>query len=294
MKLDGVFVASVTFFLENGALDISSFEKHCKWLLESGVDGLVPCGTTGEGPTLSGDERRTLIQICSQAAAKSGKQVIAGCGANNTQTVLKMLIEAKEAGAHAALVVTPYYNKPTQEGLLAHYRFLANENVLPIILYNVPSRTGVNLLPETVAELWKLPGITGIKEASGNHAQWLSLARDLPAQKALLAGDDDAFATLSAMGASGIISASANIAPSLFVELNQLIRTGQWQKAFTLQKQLVPLIQAVFRETNPSPLKFALSLLKKGKNQLRLPLVPVKIETEQMIRNQLSALEILK
>ena len=294
MNLDGVFVATVSFFLNDRSLDLNSFEKHCDWLIESGVDGLVPCGTTGEGPTLLSEERKTLIKIAARSAAKKGKLVIAGCGGNNTQSVLGMLLEAKEAGAHAALVVTPYYNKPTQEGLIAHYQFLAQQNILPIILYNVPSRTGVNLLPETVNELWKTPQIIGIKEATGNHSQWLALCRNLPQTKYLLAGDDDAFATLSALGARGIISASANIAPHKFVELYQLIKSDKWREAFLLQKQLLPLINSVFSETNPAPLKFALSFMKKGANSLRLPLVSVRKETEKTIETQIAALELLK
>lgn len=294
MKLEGVFVATVTFFLENGSLDRPSFERHCDWLIESGVDGLVPCGTTGEGPTLSSEERKALIEIAVHSASKKNKKVIAGCGGNNTQNVLRMLIEAKEAGAESALVVTPYYNKPTQEGLLAHYNFLADQNILPIVLYNVPSRTGVNLLPETVDELWKHPNIIGLKEATGNHSQWLALSKQLPESKSLLAGDDDAFATLSAMGASGIISASANIIPEKFIALFKLVRSKQWEEAFRLQKQLVPLIQSVFAETNPGPLKFALAVMKKGQNQLRLPLVPVGNNTEKLIEKQLTTLELLK
>lgn len=294
MIFRGVWVATATFFNHDGSLDLPSFEKHCSWLLDSGVEGLVPCGTTGEGPTLAQDERRALLETAVRLASSKKRGVIAGCGGNNTQSVLKLIFEAKELGAKAALVVTPYYNRPTQEGLIAHYQFLADHSPIPLVLYNVPSRTGVNLLPETVSRLWKHSNIQALKEATGLHGQWLSLmASPLPEGKSILAGDDDAFSTLVSLGASGIISASANIAPTQFVQLDELLRAKKLEEAFALQKKLFPLIKSLFLETNPAPIKYALEQMGRGSNSLRLPLVPIQKETEKKIREELKNLELL-
>ena len=295
MNLSGVWVAVVSFFNEDFSLDLPAFKNHCQWLMDSGVDGLVPCGTTGEGPTLSSSERAQLVEAAlSVTSNRPNKKVIVGCGSNNTATTQILLNQAAEMGAHAGLVVTPYYNKPTQAGLLAHYRTLADHSKIPIVLYNVPSRTGVNLAPETVHTLWQHPNIIGLKEATGNHSQWLSLTSpSIPSGKFLLAGDDDAYATLTALGASGIISASANVAPELFVRLHQHLSQENWAEAFKLQKQLMGLIQSFFSETNPGPIKYALSRLKKGKNRLRLPLVSVAPETEHKIAAQLKIWELI-
>lgn len=290
MNFNGVWVATLSFFNSNFSVDLKSFENHCSWLLDSGVDGLVPCGTTGEGPTLNAEERKQLIEISVKLAQRKGKKVIAGCGGNNTESVLKLILDACNQGVDAVLVVTPYYNKPTQEGLLAHYRYLADRSPRPIFLYNVPSRTGVNLLPETVRLLWDHGNIIGLKEATGMHSQWLSLASFLPAEKTLLAGDDDAFATLFSLGARGIISASANIIPAHFVQLYNLLNQGRSKEAQELQLSLLPLIKALFSETNPCPLKYALSVMGRGHNYLRLPLVPVQSKTEQLIKAEMDKL----
>ncbi|NBT58442.1 4-hydroxy-tetrahydrodipicolinate synthase [bacterium] len=294
MILSGVWVATATFFDQQGDLDLEAFEKHCSWLFENGVTGLVPCGTTGEGSTLSAKERNLLLDSAVKLGTKNKKGVIAGCGGNNTQTVLNLILEAKDSGAQAALVVTPYYNRPTQEGLIAHYRFLADYSPLPIVLYNVPSRTGVNLLPETVNTLCEHPNIIGLKEATGMHGQWLSLMCSPHSEgKSVLAGDDDAFATLFSLGAKGIISASANVAPAHFVRLDQLLQTKKFEEAFLLQKKLFPLIRTLFLETNPAPIKYALAQMGRGKNRLRLPLVAIQPETEKKVRQELVNLELL-
>lgn len=294
MKLHGVWVALVTFFNPDGSVDYENFQRHCEHLIELGVSGLVPCGTTGEGPTLSQEERKQLIKISVNSSSKKKRPVLAGCGGNSTDSVLRNILEARDSGASAALVVTPYYNKPTQEGLIAHYFYLAEKSPIPLVLYNVPSRTGVNLLPETVLKLWSHPHIIGLKEATGNHSQWLAIASPhLPENRFLLAGDDDAYATLAALGATGIISATANIAPEFFLKMAQLIEQGQLQEAFKIQKRIVPLVRAVFSETNPAPLKYALHKTGRGGNQLRLPLVPVKSETARLLDNEMKSLEIL-
>lgn len=294
MKLTGVWVAVVSFFNKDFSLDLPRFRAHCEWLLDCGVEGLVPCGTTGEGPTLTSLEREQLINTSVELAEKKGKKVIAGCGGNNTATVKALIEAASHSGAHAALVVTPYYNKPSQAGLVAHYEHLADHSNIPIVLYNVPSRTGVNLLPETVIKLWQHPRLVGLKEASGNHSQWLALTSPaLPENRYLLAGDDDAYATLFSLGASGIISASANVVPQLFVQLDKHLRANEWQAAWGLQKRLFPLIQSFFSETNPGPIKYFLSRMGKGLENLRLPLVAVNAETQKKIDFQLKAWELV-
>ncbi len=295
MSFKGVFIATVTpFITKTGGVDFKSYQSHLRWLSESGVQGFVPCGTTGEGPVLSEEERRGLIELSSDEAKLKGLKVIAGCGSNSTSSALKMILEAKESGADAALVVTPYYNKPTQEGLIAHYEYLAEHSPLPIILYHVPGRTNVTFQLATLQRLFQHPNIIGIKEASGNHGFWMGMTQALDWKiKDILAGDDDAFALIQQLGGKGIISASANVAPKEFVKLFQLTEAGRWLEAFELQKRLLPLIQAMFIETNPSPAKEALKLLSRMENTVRLPLVPVLPKTREVISQALKGLGLL-
>lgn len=294
MKFEGVYVASVTPFTHDFKVDWEAVSGHFEFLLQSGVDGLVPCGTTGESASLNKEERSRMIEIAVKIGKNHAKKVIAGCGSNDTLTALERIEEAAKLGAEAALVVTPYYNKPTQSGLIAHYQFLADKSPLPIILYNVPGRTHVNIQPETAAELFKSPKIVGIKEASGNHSQWVTLSNKVNfKEKSLLAGDDDAFATIFSLGGAGIISATANVAPKLFVSLYELLKAGKTSEAFRLQIKLMPLVEALFMETNPAPAKYALATMKCMGNNLRLPLVPVSAKTEERIFSALKGLEIL-
>ncbi len=294
MKYEGVFVANVTPFKKNADVDFDALSGHYEFLMQSGVDGLVPCGTTGEGPTLNKEERYKIIELSVQAAKAHSKKVIAGCGSNNTVASLEMIEDAAKAGAHAALVVTPYYNKPMQAGLIAHYQYLAERTPLPLVLYNVPGRTNVNIQPETAAELFKHPKVVGIKEASGNHSQWVALANKINfKEKSLMAGDDDAFATVYALGGCGIISATANVVPRLFVKLYALLKNGKSTEAFQLQTKLMPLVQSMFMETNPSPVKYAMASMKCMENNLRLPLIPVTRKTEEAIAVALKELEML-
>jgi 4-hydroxy-tetrahydrodipicolinate synthase len=272
-----------------------------EFLASHGVDGFVPCGTTGESTALSPEERRAVIALTREVAKSRGLKTIAGCGGNATASVLALIQEAEELGCDAALVVTPYYNKPTQAGLLAHYRYLADHSRLPILLYNVPSRTGVSLAVETTAKLLEHPGIVGIKEASGQYGQWLAIAHQLDTRKSLLAGDDDAFACVLALGGSGTISAAANLVPGLFVAMYRHAAKGELGAAFQIQKKLFPLIKALFAETNPAPLKFALHHLTQAparsgssgvlENVLRLPLTPIGQATELLLLEAMRGLE---
>lgn len=291
--MEGVFVANVTPFDAHNRVDVVRLENHLNWLADAGVDGFVPCGTTGEGATLESDERREVIKAAKRVADARKLKVIAGAGSNSTPKVIKMIEEAAQLGCDGALVVTPYYNKPTQAGLVAHYTAVAHASSLPVILYNVPGRTSVSLSPETVKKLFELDRIVAIKEASGNHAQWLALAaqNDL-GKKALLAGDDDALATIMAMGGKGIISATGNVAPRALVEIYRAAKKGQWEDAFRIQKRILPLVQAMFLETNPAPAKCALAQMGRMEENLRLPLVPVGSATQEIIQRALRTLEI--
>ncbi len=292
MKLTGVYVATVSPFTASGDLDLSAFQRHLQFLIDSGVHGLVPCGTTGESPTLSLTERAQLISTSVEMARGRGIEVIAGCGGNDTSAVLARILEAESLGCDATLVVTPYYNRPTQAGVLAHYLHLADRCNKPIILYHVPGRTCVPIALETVSTLFKHPRIAGIKEASGQYAYWLGLAAVArETGKVLLAGDDDGYAFVEALGGQGIISATANSIPRAFVALHELMNHGKWEQAFELQVRLAPYIKACFAETNPAPLKYALHRMGRMENTLRLPLVPVSEVTEALLNREYQRLE---
>ena len=292
MRIEGVFVASITPFKSGGDVDYEELSRHLEFLASQGVHGFVPCGTTGEGCSLNEEEWREIVRLTQAVAKRHGLSVIAGCGGNSPEKVLGLLRVARETGCDAGLVVTPYYNKPTQEGLKAYYQTLVAEIDFPIVLYNVPSRTGVNLLPETAAQLFRSSSrMIGIKEASGQYAQWMSIASKVDLSScSLLAGDDDAFAIVLGLGGSGIISAAANVIPKHFVTLFDFAVKGKWKEAFELQLKIYPLIRTLFLETNPSPLKFALQITRQSEGRLRLPLVPVTIETEAAIRLALESL----
>lgn len=291
---EGVYVALVTPFTKKREICTDSLNRHLNWLAEAGVHGFVPCGTTGESPTLSLDEWKTVVE-CSLAVAKKYQlKVVAGCGGNNTETALQKVQLSKQLQCDAALVVTPYYNKPTPAGVFAHYEYLAEKGDFPILLYNVPGRTNVSLSPSLVDQLFQLKNIIGIKEASGSYKQWASIAT-LPSKKgkALMAGDDDAFATVLALGGCGIVSAAANVHPKAFVEIFESFRAGKWQACFEKQLALQALVDALFMETNPAPAKYALHKMGRMENQLRLPLVPVSKSTEETLSSLLAKMEIL-
>lgn len=292
MRFEGVYVAVATPFAGDGGVDLAAMERHLDFLVREGVNGFVPCATTGESPTLSREERRKIIELCVRKANSRKLSVIAGCGGNSTSAVIELSREARDLGCQGALVVTPYYNKPTPKGLLAHYRAVADASDLPIVLYNVPARTNVNLAPELTAELFRHPRIVGIKEASGNYEQWVSLSRSVDlTTKSFMSGDDDCFAVILALGGSGIISASANVVPGLFVSIYRHAREDQWSKAFELQKRFFPLKKALFMETNPGPIKYALHLMGYAEDRLRMPLVPVEARTQEAVRAALTELE---
>ncbi|MBI4404678.1 MAG: 4-hydroxy-tetrahydrodipicolinate synthase [Deltaproteobacteria bacterium] len=293
MKIEGVIVATVTPFLPSGEVDLSAYEAHLRQLAAAKVHGFAPCATTGEAPTLRKTEWMDIVKATKRVASQHHLLVIPGCGGNDTAAALEMLDEANVLGCDAGLLVTPYYNKPTPRGVSAHYQYLAEHSKIPLVLYNNPSRTAVSMSAELIGQCFQHSNIVGVKDASGLYSQWLALSAvaDLKT-KALLAGDDDAFVYTLLSGGLGIISASANVAPQLFVSLYQQARAGQWQEAYAWQKKLLPLTRALFSETSPAPLKYALHVLGRMENRLRLPLVPITAETERKVSDALHALEL--
>lgn len=267
----GSMPALVTPF-RDGRIDEDAFRAHVEWQVGEGSEALVPCGTTGESPVLSPDEHRRLVEITVEVAA-GRVPVIAGCGSNNTATVIAQMRTAADAGADAALVVVPYYNKPSQAGLLAHYRALAEASPLPIILYDVPGRTVTGFAVDTVAELAKLPTVIGIKDATGDLGRVSAYRLCCGPDFVQLSGDDPSALGYLATGGHGCISVTANVAPRLCADLQRAAREGRWDEARTIQDELYPLHAALFTDSSPGPAKYALSRTRGLSPDLRLPLV---------------------
>ncbi len=290
--IEGVLPALITPFTKENKIDTEGLQENIQFLIDNGVSGIVPCGTTGESATLSMKEHEKVIEI---AVECSSVPVVAGTGSNNTTEALELTGFAKDAGADAALLITPYYNKPNDRGMLAHFKKVANEIDLPIILYNVPSRTGINLKPEIVGELAKENNIIGIKEASGNLDQVtriLELTRDEDFK--VYSGDDGLTLPIMAIGGAGVISVVANVAPKLLVSLVKAFNEGDLDTARELHLQLAPLIRAIFLETNPIPIKKAVELIGLPAGNLRLPLAPLSEENEKKLRAALADLDLIK
>jgi len=287
----GAIVATVTPF-RNGKLDVTALKKLVKFQIESGTDGIVPCGTTGESATLSFDEHERVIDSVIQAVG--GKvPVIAGTGSNNTREAVRLTRYAKKAGANGALVITPYYNKPTQEGLYLHFRAVAESADIPIILYNVPGRTGVNMTADTVARLAEIPNVAGVKEASGNLNQICDIVRATPRTFDVLSGDDFLFFPMMALGAKGVISVASNVAPRAMAELYDAYVIGEISRAREIHYRLWPLFHACFLETNPIPAKTALAMMGRIREEFRLPLCPMGDANRKALAQVLSAMRLV-
>ncbi len=267
----GSIPALVTPF-RDGKVDEAAFRALVNWQIESGSSALVPCGTTGESATLSYDEHYRVIELCIEAA--SGRvPVIAGCGSNDTATAVRHMDFAKQAGADAALVVAPYYNRPNQDGVFAHYAHLASLSDLPIVVYNVPGRTVTDIQPETMARLAELPTIIGIKDASGNMARIAAHRLSCGTDFCQLSGNDDMALSYNAAGGVGCISVSANVAPKLCAEFQAACAAGDYALARDLNDKLYPLHAALFSDASPGPTKYAMAkLLDWMPDELRLPM----------------------
>ncbi|OIO02142.1 MAG: 4-hydroxy-tetrahydrodipicolinate synthase [Desulfovibrionaceae bacterium CG1_02_65_16] len=275
MSFRGAFTALVTPF-KNGAVDEEAYRAFIEWQIEQGIDGVVPCGTTGEAATLSHTEQGEVIKICVDQV-KGRVPVIAGAGSNNTREAIELVSMAKEAGADAALIITPYYNKPSPDGLVAHFKALAAEASMPYVLYNVPGRTGQNVLPKTIARIVKeVPEVIGCKEATGDLRQGTELIEAIGRDFCVLSGDDFTAMPLLAVGGAGVISVTSNITPAKMAGMCQAFFKGDIARAQALNLELMPLNRAMFLETNPIPVKTAAHLMGKMDLEFRLPLVPME------------------
>ena len=277
IHLTGVYTALVTPFTEKGEVDEHALRKLVRRQAAGGVAGVVPCGTTGEAATLDPDEHERVVAVTVEEArtARRPIRVVAGCGSNDTRRSQKLAERCRRAGADALLVVTPYYNKPTPRGLVEHFRAVADVGHLPLVVYNVPGRTGVNMLPETVIQLSEDPRMCAVKEASGNLDQACEILRHRPPGFSVLSGEDSLALPMIACGADGVVAVVSNEAPALFVLLVEAALTGERETAARLQARLLPLMRANFRESSPIPAKWALHRLGLIQDVLRLPLVPL-------------------
>ncbi len=290
VKFEGSMVALVTPF-RNGKVDENALKGLLDFHLAEGTDVIVPCGTTGESATMSHEEHRDTMTFVVEYI-NHRVPVICGCGSNNTAEALGLVQHAKKIKADGVLVVTPYYNKPTQEGLFRHYQYLASRVDIPLVLYNVPGRTGVSIAPETVARLSKIDNIVAIKEASGSmdQADQIMQLCDMP----VLSGEDSLNFPLIAIGARGVISVVANIAPRLVKKMVSAALAGNMEEARLIHKRLYPISKTVFIETNPIPVKTALGMMGMIRPELRLPLCEMRPENEKKLRDVLKKLGVVK
>ena len=295
LALSGVFTAIVTPFRDDGAVDEAGLRRLARRQIAGGVAGLVPCGTTGEAVTLDADEHERVVGLVAEEARGSARRVtvIAGCGSNDTRKSQALAERCRRAGADALLVVTPYYNKPTPKGLVAHFLAVADAGRLPVVLYNVPGRTGLNMQPDTVLELARDPRIVGVKEASGTVDQACEILRARPAGFAVLSGEDSLAIPMIACGAEGVIAVVSNEAPGLYVDAIGAALAGNRARASELQAKIFPLMKANFRESNPIPVKWALARLGLIGGALRLPLVPLSPQHHAPLEDALRAAGLL-
>ncbi|MBA4357387.1 MAG: 4-hydroxy-tetrahydrodipicolinate synthase [Humidesulfovibrio sp.] len=275
MQLRGAFTALVTPF-KNGAVDEEAYRAFIEWQIEQGINGVVPCGTTGEAPTLSHPEQGQVIRICVDQV-KGRVPVIAGAGSNSTKEAIELTALAKKAGADAALLITPYYNKPTPDGLVAHFKAIAREASMPFIVYNVPGRTGLNLLPKTLQRIAReVPEVIGCKEATGDIKQGSEVVELMGKDFIVLSGDDFTVLPLLSVGGCGTISVTSNVMPAKMAGMIDAFFKRDIARALALHMEMNPVNRAMFLETNPIPVKAALSLMGKMGPEIRLPLVPLE------------------
>jgi 4-hydroxy-tetrahydrodipicolinate synthase len=288
----GSFVALITPMRADGAVDEDAFARFVEWQIREGTQGLVPVGTTGESPTLTHDEHKRVVEITVEVA-KGRVPVIAGAGSNSTADAVDLARHAKQAGADAALVVTPYYNKPTQEGLFLHFSAIADEADIPVIIYNIPGRSVVDMSIETMARLAKHKNIVGVKDATANLTRPLHTARAIGPEFSQLSGEDHTALAFLAAGGHGCISVTGNIAPRLTSQMHTAWADGRLTDAMAIQSRLVPLHDAMFAETSPGPVKYAASLLGYTSERCRLPLAPCAEATKAKVRAAMTEVGLL-
>ena len=288
---EGVLTALVTPF-RDGAVDERALTELVELQIAAGVEGVVPCGSTGEAATLSHAEHQRVVEVA-VAAARGRVHVLAGTGSNNTVEAIQLTQHAKEAGADGALLISPYYNRPTQDGIVAHYTEIARRTSFPLVVYNIPGRTGSNVLPSTIARLAEVDQIVGVKESSGDMNQISHVIASVPDSFAVLAGDDWATLPMLALGGKGVISTIGNVAPGEVVDLVRAFRAGDIERARSVHYRLLPLIDALFCETNPIPVKAALAMRGLIHEELRLPLLPISNGNRERLQAVLKELGLL-
>ena len=278
----GVGTALITPFTKSGSVDEPAVRKLAQRQVDAGIHVLVPCGTTGETPTLSPAERRRIVEICVEVA-KGRALVLAGAGGYDTHEVMHAASEMEKAGAQGLLSVTPYYNKPTPEGLYQHYKAIADSTPLPIIVYNVPGRTGCNIDPATLVRLSSIKNIVGVKEASGNVTQMAEICRAVPKDFLVMSGDDALTLPLMAIGGRGIISVASNEVPAEMVQMVEAAEKGDFAGARHWHEKLLPIMQINFVESSPGPVKFAMAAMGLCEEAYRLPMVPPRPASQEKI-----------
>lgn len=281
-QIRGAYTALVTPFAA-GEVDVDAFCALVEWQIEQGIHGLVPVGTTGESPTLSTDEHKRVVELCVQTA-KGRVPVMAGTGSNSTDEAIDYTQHAQKAGADLALLVAPYYNKPSQEGLYLHFRAIHDATEIPLIIYNIPGRSVVNITDDTLCRLAELPRIAGVKDATGDLARVATLRHRVGDRLALLSGEDMTAVGFNAMGGQGVISVTSNVAPKAVAQVQDLTLKGDFVAATKAQDALVELHTAMFVETSPMPVKAALAAMQKMRGEIRLPLVPAQDSTVERLR----------
>lgn len=277
----GSFVATITPFW-NGVVDERGYQEFIAWQIAQGTHGLVPTGTTGESPTLSHDEHKRVVELCIEVA-RGKVPVVAGTGSNSTQEAIELTRHAKEAGADAALIVTPYYNKPTQEGLYRHFKAIHDAVDLPIIIYNIPPRSVVDMSVATMARLAKLPNIVGVKDATMDLARPLRTRLAIGPDFSQLSGEDITAVAFLAQGGHGCISVTANVAPRLCADMHEAWQRGDVAAVARVNERLAPLHDAMFCEASPGPVKYAASLIGKASPEMRLPLCEIAPESRERV-----------
>ena len=290
--LKGCGTALVTPFLPNGNVDEKTLAALVNWQIQEGINFLVPCGTTGESPTLQHSEHLAVVDITTKTAA-GRVPILAGAGGNDTAKVIDLIAEVKALGVDGILSVSPYYNKPTQEGIFQHYRALAESTDLPIIIYNVPGRTGSNILPDTLLRLAEIPNIAGIKEASGDISQIGEICTRAPERFRIFSGDDSLTLPIIALGGHGIISVASNEAPGMMSKFAAACLDGRWEEARNWNRKLYPLMKTNFVESSPIPVKAALAMMGKIEEVYRLPLCKISEGARTKVAAVLSALGLI-
>ena len=288
----GCGTAIITPFTEDNKVDFDAFKKMLEFQLNEGADCIIVCGTTGEASTMSLEERKETIKFALDTVNKK-IPIIAGTGSNNTQSAIEMTQYCESIGVNGALVVTPYYNKTTQAGLVAHYSAIANSTKLPIVLYNVPGRTGVNITPKTCLELSKIENIIAIKEASGNLSQIAEIANLCGDELKIYSGNDDQIIPILSVGGIGVISVLSNIMPKYTHQMTEEFFSGNVEIAAKMQVDAIPLIKALFCEVNPIPVKAACNLMKLGGGNPRLPLIPISSDGLTLLETEMKKMNLL-